>query len=142
LKICPQCKQNKPLELFNRHKGTKDGRYSWCKQCSKLDKLKAHAENPLKRKERQLKKNYGITMEDFNRMHSEQAGLCAVCHKPETSTRDGKVMQLSVDHDHTTKAVRALLCSGCNTSLGLLNEDETLILNLANYIKSHRKGNT
>jgi len=32
-KRCPKCEEIKPLEMFGKHKGKKDGLTSWCKQC-------------------------------------------------------------------------------------------------------------
>lgn len=40
-----------------------------------------------------------------------------------------------VDHDHVTSKVRALLCSNCNTALGLLKDSPTLMERSAEYIK-------
>jgi len=37
---------------------------------------------------------------------------------------------------------RCLLCSNCNTALGLLKEDETTILNLLGYIREHNDHRT
>jgi len=34
MKICAKCKETKKLELFNKRKSNKDGRYSYCKVCS------------------------------------------------------------------------------------------------------------
>ncbi len=34
-KRCSRCKTHKLLELFDRNKNYKDGRFSWCKQCRK-----------------------------------------------------------------------------------------------------------
>lgn len=136
MKTCSHCKKAKPIESFNRHKTAKGGRYSWCKDCSKQDKLNRHAENPHIRRNRQLLKNYGISLEKFNEMYLKQGGLCAVCNTPETAVRDGKIMNLAVDHDHRTKKVRGLLCGACNTSLGLLRENETIISNLIKYLKN------
>lgn len=35
LKTCPSCKENLPLDSFNRNKSTKDGLCSTCRKCSK-----------------------------------------------------------------------------------------------------------
>jgi 5-methylcytosine-specific restriction endonuclease McrA len=32
-KRCPKCAQFKPLEMFGKHKGKKDGLTAWCKEC-------------------------------------------------------------------------------------------------------------
>lgn len=45
--------------------------------------------------------------------------------------------RLHIDHDHETGAVRGMLCSGCNTSLGHLKEDIDRILGLAEYKRLH-----
>jgi len=42
---------------------------------------------------------------------------------------------LSVDHCHNTNKVRGLLCSRCNTALGLLKDDENTILNALMYVR-------
>lgn len=63
------------------------------------------------------KREYGITVEDYDRMFEEQKGLCKLCGRnPHTKTR------LSVDHNHATGQVRGLLCVPCNRSLGLLED--------------------
>lgn len=33
MKRCSRCETERPVEEFNRHKGTKDGLNSWCKPC-------------------------------------------------------------------------------------------------------------
>jgi hypothetical protein len=45
--------------------------------------------------------------------------------------------RLFVDHDHVTGAVRGLLCSECNTSLGLLREDLATLDSLKAYLVAH-----
>jgi hypothetical protein len=55
---------------------------------------------------------YGITLEDYDRMFSEQGGTCALCDKPCATGR-----RLAVDHCHATGAVRGLLCVKCNSAL-------------------------
>jgi hypothetical protein len=82
-------------------------------------------------KKAQLKRNYGMTVEEFNAMLLLQDSKCAVCDKT--------MKQPCVDHDHDTGKVRALLCHQCNTALGLLDEDPNRMIALASYISQHLK---
>lgn len=84
-----------------------------------------------------LKVLYGLTVEQYDAMFLAQRGLCAVCRRPETSLRRGKVKSLDVDHNHETGQVRELLCGACNPALGLLKEDPLRIRALADYIERH-----
>ena len=84
-----------------------------------------------------LKVNYGLTPEQYAAMLLEQNGVCAVCRQPETGIRRGELKSLDVDHDHKTGAVRKLLCSGCNSALGILREDPLRIRALADYIERY-----
>lgn len=81
--------------------------------------------NPAKRaltyRKHQLKKWYGLTLERYDEMVAEQNGGCAICHDPP----DGKHQYFHVDHNHETGVVRGLLCSRCNTALGLFKSDVT-----------------
>ena len=77
---------------------------------------------------RNLRVNYGMTLEEYEEKLEAQNGVCAICHEPETGTIFGEIRWLSVDHDHATNQVRALLCSSCNRMLGILeNLPEELI---------------
>jgi hypothetical protein len=66
---------------------------------------------------------YGITPDEFSAMERAQGGACALCRKPPTG-RLKKDQILHVDHDHATGRVRGLLCTHCNTALGLLDDDQ------------------
>ena len=35
MKTCSKCKEEKPLDQFNRHRSRKDGRQAYCKACRK-----------------------------------------------------------------------------------------------------------
>lgn len=84
-----------------------------------------------------LKAEYGITLEFYEALLATQNGVCAVCFQVETAIRRGTVKSLDVDHDHETGRIRGLLCSACNTALGLLKDDPLRIESLAAYIKRH-----
>lgn len=86
------------------------------------------SEIPDKFRNYEYQKKYGITIDEYNKMDSEQNSVCKICMNPETSTRDGKVLRLSVDHCHRTGVIRGLLCRGCNTSIGELESNCELTL--------------
>ena len=62
-------------------------------------------------------REYGITEEEYRVMFQQQLGMCAWCHHPETTRRQGKIINLAVDHDHSTGKIRGLLCRKCNIAL-------------------------
>jgi hypothetical protein len=78
-----------------------------------------------------LKKNYGITLVQYNEMLIAQNGTCIICKREEID----KNKSLAVDHDHQTGKVRGLLCRRCNTVLGLLNENPEIFNTFINYLK-------
>lgn len=81
----------------------------------------------------------GVDAARYQEMLREQNGVCAICHQPEKH-RDGlsgKPKDLAIDHCHKTGAVRALLCSSCNTALGLFNDDAALLAKAQNYVLYH-----
>lgn len=103
----------------------------------KEDRRKSSAEwkkrNPEKVKNAELKREFGITIDQYNQMLIKQNDCCAICNKHKSlSTK-----MLAVDHNHKTGQVRELLCHACNTAYGFLNESEDTILKLLTYHKKH-----
>ncbi len=82
---------------------------------------------------------YGVDAARYQQMLREQGGGCAICRQPEkiTDNASGKVKDLAVDHCHATGAVRALLCSACNTAIGLFNDDVALLAKAQAYVVYH-----
>jgi hypothetical protein len=76
--------------------------------------------NPDYYRDYDLRKKYRITIVDYNKMLSEQNGVCAICGNPETRVdkRLNRVSNLAVDHCHETGKIRGLLCHACNAMLG------------------------
>ncbi len=85
-----------------------------------------------------LKRNYGLTVEQFEIMLGEQGGCCLICKTPEDSIdpRTGKTRNLAVDHCHTTGKVRGLLCAGCNNGLGCFKDDTNRIVAALEYLET------
>jgi hypothetical protein len=84
-------------------------------------------------REYNLKKKYGLTVDELEQMKLEQMNLCAICHQ--TPTLRG----LFVDHDHETGLVRGLLCQHCNLAIGHLKDDPEIALAVAEYLQRERK---
>lgn len=123
---CTVCARVLPrtLEFFYRaSKG--DGLRRNCRKCCNEYTRSNHA-IPHKRErhhDRMRANSYGVTALEFVLMEAAQAGLCAICRKPEVRLgRDGKPRKLSVDHNHRTGEVRGLLCGACNAGLGLFRD--------------------
>lgn len=82
----------------------------------------------------QLKRKYGITIEEYDAMLLTQGGRCAICSTTDpggASTRGN----FHVDHDHATGRVRGLLCFKCNTTLAVWGDDEAGILRVLAYLR-------
>lgn len=88
-----------------------------------------------------LKRNYGLSLDQYREMLQAQDGKCAICGNGETAIVHGKVKTLAVDHDHATGAVRGLLCYGCNSVLGQARDDRELLLNAIKYLDRHAGNN-
>lgn len=81
--------------------------------------------------------NYGCTNDEFEAMLAAQQGRCAICQSPEVNRHKGRLRKLSIDHDHATGRIRALLCGGCNTGLGSLQHDPVILEAAIAYLEAH-----
>lgn len=142
---CPKCQLNKPLRDFHKCNNRKNKLQLWCKQCGLEVKRKQYKEGRAKdvkilaRKDL-LKRNYGLTLEEYHQLFINQKGKCAICNKPETqrSCPKGKIDSLRVDHDHKTSKIRGLLCSKCNFGISQFNDDIKLMERAINYLKKQK----
>lgn len=89
-------------------------------------------------RDKQLQRDFGITLGMYNKMLDDQGGVCAICEKPEFSKRSGKIRALAVDHCHDTGRVRALLCTSCNPMIGYSKDDTNILRKAAAYLERHR----
>jgi hypothetical protein len=83
--------------------------------------------NPELRKNNQLKKDFGITLEIYKEMFDKQNGRCAIC--------ENEFKILCIDHDHITDKIRGLLCNQCNLVLGNAKDNIFILENSINYLK-------
>lgn len=68
---------------------------------------------------RKLEKNYNLTLEMYNAILKIQNHCCAICLKNLNNSK----RKPDVDHNHNTGQVRGLLCTNCNTGIGMFKEN-------------------
>jgi hypothetical protein len=81
-------------------------------------------------KKNSLKRLYGITVEQYNEILTQQNGVCKICENPPTEQ-----FSLSTDHCHETNKIRGLLCNSCNNGLGRFKDDISLMERAIKYLK-------
>ena len=79
-----------------------------------------------------LKRVYGITVAQEQEMLKTQNSCCAICE----TTAPGK-RGWHVDHNHSTNAVRGILCQACNKALAFAKDSPILLRKMAIYLEQH-----
>lgn len=100
-----------------------------CYECKILRKNFLQRNNPnksLNTKGWNLKFNYGISIEQYQKMLYNQQDKCMICCK--------LMDKPCVDHCHVTQRVRALLCGLCNRGIGMFKEDVESLQNAIKYL--------
>jgi len=156
VKVCKVHGSLKYHEVNVQYSKYKDKKYKWyqCKECLSLKKKRLYDLDPEKynklskktinkRIEKARKKNreYHITcymtLEEYHKMILDQDNKCKICKKEETAKyKNNKIKRLAIDHHHASGKPRGLLCSKCNTALGLLKESIEILESAISYLKS------
>jgi hypothetical protein len=138
-KTCPTCKVAKPItEYYLTAAGAPR---AYCKPCHKARRKADYAKAGGKDVPYAvvLKREYGMTLEDYATLLRRQAHRCAVCRRAETvKYKDGQVRRLSVDHDHVTGKVRGLLCHRCNILVWAFEDNHTTLEHIKTYLDEFR----
>lgn len=140
-RTCNKCRFWKPWESFAINKKGLNDRKSICKECSNKSQRalakKRREETPelvsLKRWEKHVAKQYGMTLEEVDAMQQAQGGRCAICDRLGNPIhKDGR---LYIDHCHSTGKVRGMLCYYCNALLGLAFDNTEILNSAIKYLK-------
>ncbi len=83
-------------------------------------RVRWNALNVDEKRDHNLRKRYGITLEALGARIALQGGACACCRRPLNLARPRSI---HVDHDHETGEIRGILHAGCNTAIGNLGDD-------------------
>jgi hypothetical protein len=133
---CKNCRNEYTRNYYRNNPEARERRRESMKRCEE-NKPEQYAEM---RRRAHLKRFWNITLEQYNEMLEKQNGVCAICKKPELSTR-GRVknQSLAVDHCHETGKIRELLCMDCNQTLGRFNDDPSWFVAASEYLMKHGK---
>lgn len=137
MKRCCKCKKIKALSEFSKNVTKKDKLQDACKPCSLINSKKWYADNVDEHASKSLVRKYGITLKQKIEMLTLQNNCCAMC--------GDKIMAVSkacVDHCHSSRTLREILCNHCNLAIGHLKDSiERFNLGIL-YLEKHAKENT
>lgn len=102
-------------------------RYVTTNNCIDCD-VESRTKRAEKARWARVKKEYGLSELDVEKMLDKQNFQCVICSK---NIQAG----YHIDHCHSTNKVRGLLCQKCNQAIGLFDEDEKRMQNAASYLK-------
>lgn len=147
-RVCRKCDKELPKTEFKTRdkRFTKDGLGFYCIECQReYDRARYlkkredviirarnwYKNNHCRHRDRVLRTNYGIGIDEYNAILESQAFGCAICGKDKEKNRTN----LAVDHCHKTMRVRGLLCESCNKGLGLFMDNPEILLRAVEYLR-------
>lgn len=105
---------------------------------SYVAKKKKRTEKPIEEKrknfEYSIRRNFGLSVEDFARMAHSQGIMCAICEAHLHLDR-----MTHIDHCHATGRVRALLCHNCNVLIGMAKDEPRILAAAIEYLESQQE---
>ncbi len=137
-KVCTRCDTKKTMGQFHRWSLSPDGRKGYCITCASAINRRYRAENRAavlqRSKEKHYREEYGVTLAEKEIMFDQQGKICAGCGSSTPRHNHG----WSLDHDHTNGKLRGVLCSPCNTALGMVRDNVETLQKLVVYLQFHR----
>ena len=137
-KRCSKCRKQLPATAFSMvGSGKRAGHLvAQCKLC-RVETQKQYKRSDPTIYDRvewpaKLKRQYNITVDDYEHMLAMQNGGCAICG---ACTPGSRTKRFHVDHCHSTGRVRGLLCHLCNRMLGLSRDDTSILRAAAAYLE-------
>jgi len=129
-RICSKCHAEKPIKEFRS--GWRGQHFAvWCRACRILHPKEWYKQSATRRN---LKYNFNLSLEDYNKLLRKQKEVCMICGKTDPAKR-----RLAVDHCHETGKIRGLLCTRCNCGLSYISWFEHYNKKIKKYIEKASK---
>jgi hypothetical protein len=144
-KRCGECERDLPAGEFHvkkNRKGELAHLSAACKPCSSERTKRWQRENRDRAQSLYIRGNLkkrGLTLEQYEEMLAFQGNVCGICKREAAERTPYK--RLAVDHCHETLVVRGLLCTPCNSAIGLLMEDVEVLREAIAYLESWDEAN-
>ena len=90
--------------------------------------------NPKAGKRYRVKKSYGLTEQQVEKMLELQENKCAICKDELNRTHHAQI-----DHCHASGKVRGMLCINCNWLLGKSRDNPELLREAAQYLEKTKE---
>ena len=84
-------------------------------------------------------RRFGLEPGTYLIMLARQNNKCGICAVDYDLYRQATKKRFAVDHCHLTGKNRGLLCSNCNTALGLIQDSTTSLSNAIGYLQAQAK---
>lgn len=141
-KQCARCREVKPWAAFRYYGAAKDKCLRICRTCERIPVPDRPARQRSARRRQEasprasqirslfdarLMNEYGLSREAYDALVIAQSGRCAICALPKP---------LFVDHHHGLGHVRGLLCSQCNTGLGVFFDSTANLESACRYLRA------
>lgn len=141
-KYCWRCKETKHVSKFYVARAEADGRRKHCIQCCRELTQIANKNRPevyaAIRRKNNLKRSFGMTVDDYEQLLKSQNGDCAICGRTNEEEVASSGRRMSVDHCHTTGRIRGILCSNCNIAIGKFKDDPDRMTKAIQYLINTR----
>ena len=130
-------------EIYKKYKKSPKGvestkRYEKSpKRVESAERYKKSHKGVQNRRRGALSSKYRITEQRYFEILEKQIGLCAICGSDSPRRKGSK--NFAVDHDHTTKEVRGLLCHPCNVMIGLAKDSIEVLEMAIKYLKHYKE---
>ena len=149
---CREWRKNRPEEqkekqkeedrarLAKRYLENKEDHLAKCKEWYEKNKLKALAAAKQWAEDHPETRNAAVEKYNHKRRGlpippRPRPDMCELCHCPETRrNKKGELFKLCLDHCHETGGFRGWLCHRCNRTLGMVRDQQDLLINMAGYL--------
>jgi hypothetical protein len=127
---CVECNRTKARDHF----ATPTGQQHFKEVLQPYRKTK---DGKAKTRQAMLRYCYDMSIDEYNIRIKTQQHCCIICKQPFVGTGSQSTAP-TVDHCHTTNKVRGILCHKCNSGIGMLNDDITLLQNAVKYLTEYK----
>ena len=120
-KHCNCCGKNLPTDMFwkRTYPTGKVATQPKCKSCQSKNRVKYYKPHHLIRDMLKISDDHYEEL-----MENKHCNICGT-----------ELQKKCIDHCHTTKKIRGVLCNNCNTALGLFKDNPEIIRNAIQYLE-------